>query len=151
MKIDLVSIAIVKNGFIDFKTENVQLLTKDDAKRILVQQIGSKNIEHVAIICLDINFQIINFSVVGIGAIDSVRVSVSQICKIALLSNASRIIVGHNHPNGILKVTDEDINVTRSIASACKLFGIKLEDSIIVNPSQEAISIREELEKHNVE
>lgn len=70
------------------------------------------------------------------------NVPVAQIIKIALLSNASKIIIAHNHPSGILKITKADINMTQKIWTLTKNMEIELIDSIIVNET-EAISIRQ--------
>ena len=65
-----------------------------------------------------------------------------SIIKIALLSNASKVIIAHNHPSGILKITKADINMTQKIWTLTKNMEIELIDSIIVNET-EAISIRQ--------
>ena len=107
---------------------------------------GASNVEIVGIICLDFNNRIINYANVATGNIATVKASVAQICKIALLSNASKVIVAHNHPDGCLKITDEDVTMTRKMAAALKLFDIQLMDSMIVNPNGEVVSIRKYVE-----
>ena len=91
---------------------------------------------------MDNTNRLINYSTISIGDIASVNVPVAQIIKIALLSNASKIIIAHNHPSGILKITKADINMTQKIWTLTKNMEIELIDSIIVNET-EAISIRQ--------
>ena len=61
--------------------------------------------------------------------------------RTALLSNASKIIVAHNHPSGVLEITSKDIEMTRKIAFFAKNFDIELIDSFIVIKT-DYISIR---------
>ena len=114
----------------------------EDAGNVFCQTIGASNVERAAMLCLDNTNKIINYSVISIGSIDSVKVSVSQIFRTALLSNAVKIIIAHNHPSGHLEVTNEDIDMTRKIGFFARSFGIELIDSIVVTENN-AISIRE--------
>ena len=61
------------------------------------------------------------------------------------MSNAAQIIVGHNHPSGVLEVTEADVLLTKNIGVVAKIFDIKLLDSIIVNSQEDIISIRENI------
>ena len=57
--------------------------------------------------------------------------------KSAILSNASNIMVLHNHPSGILSPSKDDIVTTARIIGACDMIGIPLLDHIIVGPKRE--------------
>ena len=114
----------------------------EQADKIFQKLIGRNNLEYVGMLCMDNTNRLINYSTISIGDIASVNVSVAQIIKIALLSNASKIIIAHNHPSGILKITKADINMTQKIWTLTKNMEIELIDSIIVNET-EAISIRQ--------
>ncbi len=46
---------------------------------------------------------------------------------------ASKIIIAHNHPSGMLKPSGGDLNVTDRLSKAAELMDIKLLDHIIVN------------------
>ena len=59
------------------------------------------------------------------------------------MSNSSQIIIAHNHPSGVLEITEADISLTKKIGMIAKLFEIKLIDSLIVNCKEEIVSIRE--------
>lgn len=142
MKIKVVSLELNKKYEIEISSESSIIYDISIAEKIFCAELGKNNVECVGMLCLDFNNQIINYSNLAIGTIENVKVSLSQICKIALLSNASRVIVAHNHPDGCLKITDEDISMTRNISSALKMFNVKLLDSIIVNDNGESVSIR---------
>jgi DNA repair protein RadC len=50
----------------------------------------------------------------------------------ALLANADRIIIAHNHTDGDLTVRAMDDYVTKQVKKACQMFGIELLDHIII-------------------
>ena len=53
--------------------------------------------------------------------------------------------MAHNHPSGVLHITSDDIKITQKIGKAANLFQIQLIDSLIVNASDEIVSIREKI------
>lgn len=142
MKIDVVELLIRKSHTIEIPGIDRKIYGVESAGLIFCQSIGSRNIEHVALLSLDSTNSVINYGIVSIGEINSVRVSLAQLFKVALLSNASKIIVAHNHPSGILSVTERDIKMTKKIAFIANCFEIELIDSLIVS-ADKAISIRE--------
>ena len=142
MKINVVRLELKKKYEIELHSESDTIYDIDVAEKIFCAELGKCNVECVGVLCLDFNNKIINYSNLSIGTIENVKVSISQLCKLALLSNASKVIVAHNHPDGCLKITDKDISMTRNISSALKMFNIQLFDSIIVNDNGESVSIR---------
>lgn len=66
------------------------------------------------------------------GNIDKTLVDIRLICKYALLNNATKIIVAHNHPSGNLKPSSHDITITKKIKEATALFDIELLDHLII-------------------
>jgi DNA repair protein RadC len=64
--------------------------------------------------------------------ISSTIVDVRIIMQAALLSNASAVILAHNHPSGNLKPSAEDIKVTQNIKKASELLNIRLLDHFIL-------------------
>lgn len=68
----------------------------------------------------------------GFGSISQVIVDLRGIFKKALLYNATGIIVGHNHPSGTVKPSEEDKNITKKIKAVCGIMDINLLDHIII-------------------
>ena len=52
--------------------------------------------------------------------------------KAAILSNASNMMLLHNHPSGTLEPSKEDTMLTDRMNRVCELMGIPLTDHIIV-------------------
>ena len=55
-----------------------------------------------------------------------------EIMKVAILSNAASLILGHNHPSNDPSPSQEDVQVTKRIVKAGQLLGIDVLDHIIV-------------------
>ena len=145
MLIDVVDLELVFKYKIDLSTDNEYVYGVETAGPIFAKEIGRANIEKVAVLCLDHTNKIINFAIISMGNDKNVNVSIKQIFRIVLLSNATKIVIGHNHPSGILDITSSDISMTKKIGQSAFLLGIKLIDSIIVNSNGNSISIRESI------
>lgn len=141
MKISVVQLVIQKSHEIEIDLPYNEIYTAAYAAPLFCKKIGSLNIEHTAMIALDNSDRIINFFVVSMGEIDSVKVSLAQMFRTALLSNASKIIVAHNHPSGVLEITSKDIEMTRKIGFFARSFDIELIDSLVVTRT-DYVSIR---------
>lgn len=66
------------------------------------------------------------------GGIAGTVVDVELICSIAVKLLAKGIVVGHNHPSGNLKPSQEDIQITKKMKEAFHTLDIVLMDHIIV-------------------
>lgn len=141
MKISVVQLEIKKNYDIEIDLPYNKIHSASYAAPLFCQEIGGLNVEHTAMIALDHTDRIINFFIVSMGEIDSVKVSLAQMFRMALLSNASKIIIAHNHPSGVLEITSKDIEMTRKIAFFARNFDIELIDSLVVTRTDH-ISIR---------
>lgn len=78
--------------------------------------------------------KIIGYSTISEGGLTSTIVDVRMIMQTELVSNATSIILTHNHPSGNLYPSGQDDSLTRKIKSACELMDIRLLDHIIVTP-----------------
>ncbi len=105
------------------------------------QFIGEKN-EIIKIACLDHKLKLINCSSIAEGTPSSAFVNIKKLIEFTYKNNCESIIMIHNHPNGELIPSDEDIKATRNIYNYLKPLGIKLIDHIIVAGGQ-AISLKE--------
>jgi len=75
------------------------------------------------------------FQVVYIGTTNAALVNPADILRTTLLTGACGLIVVHNHPSGNPDPSRADKQITEMIDKACKIFGIKLYDHIIIGES----------------
>ena len=66
------------------------------------------------------------------GGISEVSVDVRIIIREAVLSNATVIVVCHNHPSGNIAPSRQDDQLTRTVKSACEVMRLHLMDHVIV-------------------
>lgn len=141
MKIDVVQLEIKKMYTLEIDIENSYIYTAKGAAKVFCSLIGGLNVEHVGMLTLDATNKVINYFTVSIGNQHSVKVSMAQLFKNALVSNAAKIIVGHNHPSGVLEVTSKDVEMTKKIGFFASNFDMELIDSLVVT-KDDYISIR---------
>lgn len=144
-KISIVRTKLIKEYSLSISDKKVYSI--EEAEPIFRKLIGDSTLEKVAILCMNPQNKAINASLINIGSSASVELDISEICRVAILCNASFVIVAHNHPSGILKPSKYDINITKKIGYALSIFGIKLIDSIILGEKDESLSIRGNLDK----
>lgn len=132
MVVDVVELELRKSHQIDIDLDDVPIYLAESAARLFCREIGRLNVEHVAMLALGTDNRPANFFIVSAGEIDSVRVSLAQMFRCALLSNATKMMVAHNHPSGVLEVTSNDIKMTKKIGYVADCLGIELLDSLVV-------------------
>jgi DNA repair protein RadC len=102
------------------------------AAAIASELIGGEAQEHLLLLCLDVHNHISGVHTVHIGTTSSCVIKVADILRVALLANASSIILAHNHPSGDPTPSPEDILATKEVAAAGYLLDIKLLDHLVV-------------------
>lgn len=68
---------------------------------------------------------------VASGSTKCVSINIKEILQLSLFTNASAIIVAHNHPSGTLKPSSSDSRFTDTIKKASELLDITLLDHLI--------------------
>jgi DNA repair protein RadC len=68
------------------------------------------------------------------GGISETVTDVRLIMQCAILTNASAIILCHNHPSGDLIPSAQDAAATFKVKKACEIMNIELLDHIIITP-----------------
>ncbi len=109
---------------------------------ITEEKIDLKEFFMVALLSRDNS--ILGVSKISMGTTSGTCINIKEILQLAIKTNSSGIIIGHNHPSGNLKASDCDILITRKIKEACKLCDICLLDHIILT-SEGYYSLADEL------
>ena len=84
------------------------------------------------LLSLDNECRLISADIVARGTVNNVAVYSREIVKQALENNAAFAIMAHNHPNGVLVPSQQDLKTTKVIESALHFINVKLIDHIIV-------------------
>ena len=105
--------------------------TPEEAARMF-DDIRYKKKEHVVVLTLDGARRVINKHEVSVGTLTSSLVHPREIFSQAIEDRAASIIIAHNHPSGMLTVSEPDRAVTKRIKDAGELLGIPLDDHLII-------------------
>ena len=83
-------------------------------------------------IFLNVNCHLISMEMLTKGSLNTTVVDARTILRRALLNNAAKVIVAHNHPSENPTPSGCDIDQTNKIKKACSLMDIPLVDHIII-------------------
>lgn len=127
--------------------QGIRIKNPQTAVRVLNEVFHMKDFseERVYLILMSDSCDVISFAEVGRGGLNCALLGVREILQRALLCNAERLIVAHNHPE--LGATPcpsgSDIDMTGSLMRACRLMQVTFSDHIII-AGDRYFSFREE-------
>ena len=93
--------------------------------------------EHFRVVYLNRLGRVLDDSLIAEGTVDNVRPPVRLIVVRALQTNASTLILAHNHPSGSAQPSESDQTLTREILAACKSLGFRVLEHVIVSENEE--------------
>lgn len=92
--------------------------------------------ENFMVFALDTKNKIIESDVLFKGGLNACMIDPKTIFRFALINNADKIIIAHNHPSGDLKPSEEDKEIYKLISEMGELLTLKVLDSIIFNKKE---------------
>lgn len=92
---------------------------------------GREN-ETVFLLCLDAKCKVLGCKLVGEGSVNSANIPIRRVVEIALNTNATTVVLAHNHPSGLAIPSADDIQTTIRVAKAMEAVEITLADHIVV-------------------
>lgn len=124
--------------------KDVFLRTKEEQCAYFIQKIKRENCHNEVIIaaCLSETMQMMCCKVLETGSADHASVSVGKLAKFVFQANCSKVILAHNHLNGIAKPSYEDVVETRKLFNLLASLEIELVDHIVIS-GEEAYSMAE--------
>ncbi|MCG9753056.1 DNA repair protein RadC [Vibrio brasiliensis] len=102
--------------------------TKDYIK----YRLGSYEREVFALMLLDNQHRLIEFTELFYGTIDSASVYPREVVKVCLEKNAAAVILAHNHPSGDPTPSQSDRRITQRLKDALALIDVRVLDHIVV-------------------
>lgn len=88
--------------------------------------------EELWLICLDSRMKPTRASMVSRGDLHGAIATPREVFKTAILTNASYVILIHNHPSGDPKPSEDDRAMTEILWHAGEILGIPVRDHIVV-------------------
>ena len=116
------------------KTKSMQVINSVvEAGKYFVPRFYGKNNEEVLVLLLDDKKQIIKCEKLFEGTVNSAPITAKKVVAAAINSNATAVILAHNHPTGIALPSRSDIVATERIYNALKLINVDLCDHVVVS------------------
>jgi len=102
-------------------------------KHILsLEDAASQEREHFWAIGLNAKNVTKYIELVSLGSLTASLVHPRELFRLAIEHSCAAMLIGHNHPSGDPKPSQEDILLTRRLAQGGTLLGIKVLDHIII-------------------
>jgi len=120
-----------------------QLNTPTKIAEFLSEELSSYDRELFCCLNMSTKSQVINMSIISMGTLNTALVHPREVFKSAILSNASSVILAHNHPSWICTPSEEDRDITRRLEGCGRLLGIEILDHIITGEPGVYYSFRE--------
>ena len=113
--------------------DRANMFDKETVKDFLVSKMSKYNDEVLFLIMLNLSGEMISSSIIGKGGKHFVNIDVRKILEPAYACGAASVILAHNHPDGRLLPSKEDIAATGHIHSCLRLSHLRLTEHYIVN------------------
>lgn len=113
-----------------------KVMSSEEAYKILFSTFKEGTIEYreyAKVLYLNQASEVIAYNTISEGGISETAVDVRMILQGALLTNASQILLCHNHPSGNLHPSTQDDMLTRRIKEACEILRYHFTDHLIIS------------------
>lgn len=118
-------------------SERPKVKCSRDAYDLFIESWDLDTIEHVEefkMLLLNRSNTVLGIMTVSKGGISGTVTDVRIILQAAIKTNASGIIVCHNHPSCNLTPSESDTKITNKIKDSCRIMDIQLLDHLIIDP-----------------
>lgn len=116
--------------------ERSQITTSEQAVRLFTPNLQLLDHEECWMATLDSSLHLIRKEMVTSGSVNACLFDIRRIVKNCLISNATAVIISHNHPSDSVSPSVMDISCTKQLRDALKLFDINLVDHLIIGDSK---------------
>lgn len=110
----------------------LKVKTSDDIVDYFLPYMRDMKKEVFKVILLDGKNKIIKDVTISEGTLTKSIVHPREVIKEAIAESSAAVVLFHNHPSGESQPSQDDIEITNRIISACELIGIKVLDHVII-------------------
>jgi DNA repair protein RadC len=122
-------------------SDRLQIKCSKDAFDIFMESWDLDSIEHIEefkLMLLTRSNKVLGIASISKGGINGTVTDVRIILQYAIKSNASGIIICHNHPSGNLQPSESDQAITRKIKDSGLLMDVQLLDHLIITVEEDS-------------
>lgn len=117
--------------------DRVKVTSSKDAYKLLFDSWNKNTIEHIEefkLLLMNRSNSVLGILPISKGGISGTVTDIRLIFQGALKTNASGIIICHNHPSGNANPSESDRRITQKLKEAGNLMDIQLLDHLIILP-----------------
>jgi DNA repair protein RadC len=119
----------------------VTISSPEDVAEFVRAEVGANPRECLMLLCLNDRNRLVCHATVIEGTVDRAPFYPRELLKLALLSNATALLLVHNHPSGDPTPSENDHAITRRLEALADELGLRLHDHLIVTP-RSALSLK---------
>lgn len=139
--VPLVRLQVVRERFLPYGQEKIS--SPEKVVKMVRRLLDGSDKECILAIPVDTKSKPLGIEFVAMGSVNCAYAFAREIYKHALISNATGVIIVHNHPSGEVMPSEQDWKFTREIQEAGDLLGVELLDHIIVGDEEKYFSMSE--------
>jgi DNA repair protein RadC len=139
----LLRVCLVREGS---PKRHIFIHSPKDIYKLVKKQLCNSDREIFLSILISVDGSLIGVETVSIGALDECLVSPREVFKSAILANAAKIIICHNHPSGCLNLSGYDKRLSKRLIEAGRILCIEVCDHIVV--SHEGFTSHKEIDSN---
>ncbi|MCX8010641.1 MAG: DNA repair protein RadC [Ignavibacteria bacterium] len=117
---------------VDLKYEKIKIKGPEEVFKIFHSELSYLEVEKLFILALNSDNSVKKKIEISSGLLNSSLAAPREIFKVAVDVRAASIILVHNHPSGNPEPSKDDIEVTKKVVEAGKIFEIPVLDHIII-------------------
>jgi len=117
--------------------ESVKVDTPEAIADLLRPLLKDLEQESLFVLPLDSRNQVIEIIEATRGLVNQAQAHPREIFRKAIVANAVKIIIAHNHPTGSTTPSKPDLALTEKLCEAGKIIGIEVIDHIIIGKKTE--------------
>lgn len=125
-----------------WRSKRVTVQRPSQAADLVLHRLSNLVQEELVTMLLDIHNGVMDVVTVYIGSLDTTAVRITEVFRQAIIQNAARLIVAHNHPTGDLTPSPQDVVLTKALIEAGNNLDIPVVDHLIIAGGQ-WLSMRE--------
>lgn len=104
----------------------------EDVAKFMRPLVQDAKQESFYILLVSAKNDLLDFQCVTVGLVDRSHIHAREVFRRAIIRNACRIMLCHNHPSGDPTPSAPDIECTRNLVNAGKILGIDVIDHVVM-------------------
>ena len=100
--------------------------------QLLVKRYAGITVETVFLVLLDRSWHIIDIVNLGEGSVKQVRLDTRKLIEVTIRKNAAMALLAHNHPNGNLVPSADDLATTEEVARVFRSIHVDFLEHLLI-------------------